>query len=119
MQSRAIILTVAAATAFTATSLIGVGTAWAADSSAASAGGTSKKQMRAENRALSHAVRQSLTKVKGLNSSHINVLAHGSTVTLAGTAPDQSQIDSAQAAASKVAGVSHVNNELTVSEPGN
>ncbi|MFM0008096.1 BON domain-containing protein [Paraburkholderia dipogonis] len=118
MQTRALILTMAAVTAFTVP-LAGVRSASAADSSSVSTDASSKKQIRANNRALSHAVRQSLTKVKGLDSSRINVLTRGSTITLAGSAPDQSQIESAANAAGKVGGVSHVDNRLTVYEPGN
>ncbi|MCP3711412.1 BON domain-containing protein [Paraburkholderia sp. CNPSo 3274] len=119
MQPRALTLTMAAVAAFATASLAGVGSASAADSSSASTDASGKKQIRANNRALSHAVRQSLAKVKGLDSSRINVLARGSTITLAGSAHDQSQIESAGTAAGKVRGVSHVDNRLTVSEPGN
>ncbi|WP_250475357.1 BON domain-containing protein [Caballeronia sp. GAFFF1] len=93
-------------------------TASAENSTSVSSEGNSKAAARAENRALGHAVRRSLTKVKGLDSSRINVLAHGSTVTLAGSAPDQSQITSAAAAAAKVSGVSRVDNRLAINEPG-
>jgi osmotically-inducible protein OsmY len=119
MQTRALILTVAAVTALNTALLAGARSASAADSSSVTTDASSKKQMRADNRALSHEVRKSLTKMKGLDSSRISVLARGGIVTLAGSAPDQSQIESAGTAAGSVAGVSHVDNRLTVYEPGN
>jgi osmotically-inducible protein OsmY len=91
----------------------------AADPSSARTDSTSRKQAHANNRALSHAVRQSLTKAKELDSSHINVLARGKTVTLTGSAPDRSQIETAQTVAADVAGVGRVDNRLTVAEAGN
>lgn len=112
MQTRTFVFTMAAVTALIATSLAETQTASAADT-------VSKKEAHSNNHVLSHTVRQSLTKVKGLDSSRIHVLARGSTVTLEGTAPDQSQIDSAASAAAKVAGVSHVDNRLAINEPGN
>ena len=119
MQTRPLILTLAAVTALNAALLAGARNAAAADSSSVTTEASSKKQIRADNRALSHAVRKSLTKVKGLDSSRISVLARGGIITLAGSAPDQSQIESAGTAAGSVAGVSHVDNRLTVYEPGN
>ncbi|AQH02527.1 transporter [Burkholderia sp. KK1] len=118
MRIRTSSFTVAAAASLMVLSAVTIPQASAADSSSDSTA-ASKKTVRTENRALSHSVRQSLTKVPGLDSSHINVLARGGTITLAGYAPDQSQIDSAQTAASKVAGVQRVDNRLTVLEPGN
>lgn len=118
MQTRAFILSMAAVTAFSATLLAEMPTAFAADLSTTGVDAPTKKQVRAENRALSHAVRQSFTHTRGLDASRINVVSRGSTVTLAGSAPDQVQIEAAGAAASKVAGVGRVDNRLTVSEPG-
>ncbi|BAN27823.1 BON domain-containing protein [Caballeronia insecticola] len=119
MQIRTLILAITAATALVATSLAVMPSASAADSSSGGTDAVSKKQERANNRALSHSVRQSLTHVKGLDSSHINVLAHGGSITLKGTVPDSGQIDSAAGATRKVAGVSSVDNRLTVGEAGN
>lgn len=119
MQTRALILTLAAVTALNTALLAGARSAAAADSSSGTTDASSKKQIRADNRALSHAVRKSLTKVRGLDSSRINVLARGGIITLAGSAPDQWQIESAGTAAGSVAGVSRVDNRLTVYEPGN
>ena len=119
MQIRASILAITAATALVAASLAALPSASAADSSSAGTDAVSKKQERANNRALSHSVRQSLTHVKGLDSSHINVLARGGSITLEGSVPDPSQIDSAGGATRKVAGVSSVDNRLTVGEAGN
>jgi osmotically-inducible protein OsmY len=118
MQLRALILTIAAVTAFSTLSWIGMPRASAADSPAAGSGSASKKEVRAGNRALSHAVRQSLTRVKGLDSSRITVLARGTTITLQGSAPDQSQIESAAGAAAQVSGVKRVDNRLTITEAG-
>ncbi|SAL10647.1 lipoprotein [Caballeronia peredens] len=119
MQIRALILAITAAMTLMATSLATMSIASAADSSSASTDAVSKKQERANNRALSHSVRQSLTHVKGLDSSHINVPARGGSVTLEGSVPDPSQIDTAAGATRKVAGVSSVDNRLTVGEAGN
>ncbi|MEZ2306997.1 MAG: BON domain-containing protein [Paraburkholderia graminis] len=119
MQTRVLIFTMTAVAAFTMALPGGIPSTSAADSSSVSTDAPSKKQLRADNRALSHAVRKSLTKVKGLDSSHINVLAHGGVITLAGTAPDEAQIQSAGTAAENVGGVHRVDNRLTVYEPGN
>jgi osmotically-inducible protein OsmY len=119
MQVRTLILAITATAALAVTSLAIVPYAWAADSSSAGTAAVSKKQERANNRALSHSVRQSLTHVKGLDSSHINVLARGGNITLEGTVPDPSEIDSAAEATRKVSGVSSVDNRLKVGEAGN
>lgn len=119
MRTRLLKFTVAAAASFMVIFGVTVPRASAAEASPDSTAATSKKAIRAENHALGRSVRHSLTKVKGLDSSHINVLARGSTVTLEGSVPDQSQIDTAQAAAAKVAGVQRVDNRLTIYEPGN
>ncbi|MDR5817259.1 MULTISPECIES: BON domain-containing protein [unclassified Caballeronia] len=119
MRTRMLNLTVAAAASFMFIFTVTLPRATAAEASPDSTAATSKKAIRAENRALGRSVRHSLTQAKGLDSSHINVLARGSTVTLEGSVPDQSQIDTAQAAAAKVAGVQRVDNRLTIYEPGN
>ena len=118
MQIRSFILGTAAATVLTVTSVGQIHAAFAADPSSTSADPATRKQARGNNHALEHAVRQSFSHVKGLDSSGINVIARGDTITLAGSAPDQSQIESAVAAASKVSGVSRVDNRLTIEEPG-
>jgi hyperosmotically inducible periplasmic protein len=117
MHTRASILAVATVTAFATAAFAGIQSASAADAASSTAAPT-KKETRAHNRALSRAVRKSLTQVKGLDSSRINVIARGSSVTLAGSVPEQPQIDAAGAAAAKVSGVSHVDNRLTIAVPG-
>jgi hyperosmotically inducible periplasmic protein len=90
--------------------------------SSASAPGSAKaarKQMRAENRALAKRVRQALGHTKGLTSSGINVIAKSGTITLAGTVPDQPQMDLAVTTAKGVTGVSSVKNSLTFEVEGN
>src|ERR1700742_1285647 len=80
---------------------------------------TTKKQMRADNRALSKAVRRALTKTKGLDTSSITVLSRGGKVTFDGTVPDNSQIQRAVDAATATPGVTAVDNRLTMREMGN
>jgi hyperosmotically inducible periplasmic protein len=88
------------------------------DATAMQAAPTGKKAMRAEDRALARAVRRSMSKTKGLQSSKITVLAKGGAVTLAGTVPDSSQIPLAESAAQGTAGVKSVSNRLSIKEPG-
>jgi len=77
-----------------------------------------KKQMRADNRALSKAVRRSLTKTKGLDTSGITVLSQRGKLTLDGSVPDASQIQLAGNAASATHGVTQVDNRLIIREAG-
>lgn len=90
------------------------------DSTAASemAPPTTKKEMRADNRALSKAVRRSLTKTKGLDTSSITVLSRGGKVTLDGSVPDASQIALAGSTTSATHGVTAVDNRLILREAG-
>lgn len=91
----------------------------AGDGTAASEMATpNKKQMRASDRMLARAVRKSLTKVKGLDSSAITVLARDGKVTLDGTVPDESEIPSAVQAATSTQGVTTVDNRLSMREEG-
>lgn len=83
---------------------------------ASSAPGT--KQVKAANRALGHKVRSALSKTKGLSVANITVRARGGAVTLAGTVPEQSQVDMATQAAQGVPGVTSVKNALTVRSIG-
>ncbi|MEM5325976.1 BON domain-containing protein [Paraburkholderia sp. JHI2823] len=78
----------------------------------------SAKSTKAENHALGKKVRAALTKTKDLHAENITVKAHGGTVSLDGTVPDASQIDLATTAAKGVAGVTSVENHLTIKEPG-
>jgi hyperosmotically inducible protein len=94
-------------------------TAAAGDDTAASATApATKKQMRADNRVLSKAVRRSLTKTKGLDTSAITVLSRGGKVTLDGSVPDTSQIQLAGDAATATHGVTEVDNRLIMREGG-
>jgi osmotically-inducible protein OsmY len=77
------------------------------------------KSARAQNRKLVKDVRRALTHAKGVDASHINVLAKGGAVALAGSVPEAGQIELAGAAAGAVPGVASVNNQLHVHEPGN
>jgi osmotically-inducible protein OsmY len=88
-----------------------------AQSSDAAAAPTAKST-KATNKALAKEVRKALTKTKGLVSSNINIRAHDGVVTLAGTVPDNSQIDKATEAAKGVAGVTSVKNAITVHSIG-
>jgi osmotically-inducible protein OsmY len=72
------------------------------------------KSTKSANKALSKEVRRALTKTKGLVSSNINVRVRDGAVTLAGTVPDNSQIEKATDAAKSVAGVTSVKNAITV-----
>jgi hyperosmotically inducible periplasmic protein len=88
------------------------------DASTTTSGTTSKKAMRAQNRSLEKVVRRSFNKTKGLNGSDITVVVRGNNVALAGSVPDASQIELAGNAASAAPGVSHVDNRITIREPG-
>jgi hyperosmotically inducible protein len=90
----------------------------AAAPAAAASSATTGKQAKAANRALGRKVRSALAKTKGISVANINVRARGGAVTLAGTVPDQSQVDLATQAAQGVAGVTSVKNALTVRPVG-
>jgi hyperosmotically inducible periplasmic protein len=102
-----------------------VGSAYAQTSDAAvsvdasSAATPTKKQIRTQNRALERTVRKTLSKVKGLTSSDVTILVKGGVITLAGSVPDESEIELAGNAAKSVTGVTSVQNRLSVREPGN
>jgi hyperosmotically inducible periplasmic protein len=89
------------------------------DTSTPTSATSSKKAMRAQNRALEKSVRRSFNKTQGLVGSGINVVVRGSNVTLEGSVPEESQIELAGNAASTTSGVSHVANRITIREPGN
>jgi hyperosmotically inducible protein len=76
------------------------------------------KQAHAADRALSKKVRGVLAKTKDLSVSSITVRAHNGDVTLAGSVPEQAQIDIATQAAQGVAGVKSVKNALTIRAEG-
>jgi hyperosmotically inducible periplasmic protein len=104
--------------------LLGMSAAYAQASNAgsttatATAPASSQSQIRKANRLLSKRVRQTLVKVKGLDSSAIVVIAKGDKITLGGSVPDASQIPLAISAAQGVQGVSEVSNSLRIKQPG-
>ena len=77
---------------------------------------STKKAERAANRAFAKRVEQTLYKTKGLEDSDIVVFANAKTgqVTLAGFVRSEDQDHIAQAAASKVQGVTSVQSMLTL-----
>jgi hyperosmotically inducible periplasmic protein len=79
---------------------------------------SSQSQIRKANRLLSKRVRQTLVKVKGLDSSAIVVIAKGDKITLGGSVTDASQIPLAVSAAQGVQGVSEVSNSLRIKQRG-
>jgi osmotically-inducible protein OsmY len=83
-----------------------------------SASAPSAKSTKAGNRALQRAVRRTLSKTKGLSVSNITVRARSGAVTLAGSVPEQPQVDLATQAAQGVAGVTSVKNALTIRPVG-
>jgi osmotically-inducible protein OsmY len=89
-----------------------------ADASAPAAAAPTAKQTKQANRALQRKVRSTLAKTKGLSVSNITVRARGGDVTLAGSVPEQGQIDIATHAAQGVAGVTSVKNALTIRAEG-
>ncbi|WP_245253753.1 BON domain-containing protein [Paraburkholderia sp. LEh10] len=102
--------------------MAGVAPAYAQTDTAAASAATApptKKAIRKQNHQLEIKVRHALTATKHLDSSGVMILARGGEVTLLGEVPDASQIQTAGSAASKVAGVTGVTNDLHVSEPGN
>jgi osmotically-inducible protein OsmY len=84
---------------------------------AASAGPRSTSAKKADS-ALGRKVRTALSKTKGLSVANITVRARGGAVTLAGTVPEQPQIDLATQAAQGVAGVTSVKNALSIRPVG-
>jgi hyperosmotically inducible protein len=88
------------------------------ESAMAPSGGMTAKDARKANRALSRKVRGALVKTSGISASNINVLVKNGAVTLAGSVPDQTQIDKAGEVAKGVPGVMSVKNALVVKEPG-
>ncbi|MGF6774249.1 hyperosmotically inducible protein [Paraburkholderia sp. GAS199] len=85
---------------------------------AAASSATSTKATKAANRALGRKVRSALSKTKGLSVANITVRARGGAVTLAGSVPEQPQVDLATQAAQGVAGVTSVKNALTIRPVG-
>ena len=80
---------------------------------AASAGIDAKAAKRA-NRELARQVRTTIAKEKSINAANISVKAKGGAVTLYGTVPAASQIDTATAIAKTVPGVTSVKNQIVI-----
>jgi hyperosmotically inducible periplasmic protein len=75
----------------------------------------SKKAMRRADVKLSRTVLRAISNaLPGVDATTIDVLSRGGVVTLTGSVPDQSQIDTAGKAAQSVPGVKSVSNKLTV-----
>lgn len=72
------------------------------------------RESRAANRMLAKSVRLALVKTKGIPMTHLFVYANDGVVTLSGAVPDKSQVDRAGDVAKGVAGVSSVENRLSV-----
>ncbi|WP_430231302.1 BON domain-containing protein [Paraburkholderia tropica] len=77
-----------------------------------------RKAERAEDRALEKRVRVALEK-KGLNMTDVTVIARHGKVILAGTVPDNTQIQLAGNSATSVGGVVSLKNDLDIGYPGN
>jgi hyperosmotically inducible periplasmic protein len=88
------------------------------DAASPAAAAPTAKQVKQANRALGRKVRATLAKTKGLSVSNITVRARGGDVTLAGSVPEQSQVEIATQAAQGVAGVTSVKNALTIRAEG-
>jgi hyperosmotically inducible periplasmic protein len=84
----------------------------------ASSSAATNKATKAANRKLGKVVRRALSKSKDINASNISVRANGGVVTLAGTVPEQAQIDKAGTVAQQVTGVTSVKNALTIRSVG-
>ncbi|WP_156429769.1 BON domain-containing protein [Burkholderia sp. FL-7-2-10-S1-D7] len=89
-----------------------------AGTNAASPAGTDHKAVRAQNRKLAKDVRHAFTRTHDLNQMHIKVIVKSGTVTLTGTVPEAAQIEMAANAAKSVAGVTKINNQLSVHDNG-
>lgn len=90
-----------------------------ASGTTAAAPAPTKKQIRAQNRALEKAIRKSFQKVKNLDATGIFIIPRNGSVTLDGDVPEAAQIDLAGQAAAATPGVTHVNNKISVRYPGN
>jgi osmotically-inducible protein OsmY len=85
---------------------------------AATTAAPTAKETKAANRALQRKVRGTLAKTKGVSVANITVRARNGDVTLAGSVPEQSQLELATKAAESVPGVKSVKNALTIRAEG-
>ena len=100
--------------------------AWAQDGTPAGAstgaaltasGGMTAKAARQANRVLRRKVYAALAKHKEIDAGDIGIAAKGGAVTISGTVPDASQINTVTEVAKGVAGVTSVTSKLTVQRP--
>jgi osmotically-inducible protein OsmY len=77
-----------------------------------------RKAARQSNRRLERNVRSAIAKPGGVDVSRLTVVARSGTVTLAGSVPEEAQIQTANDRAEAVKGVSTVRNELTIAVLG-
>jgi hyperosmotically inducible periplasmic protein len=80
----------------------------------ASSATAARKAARKADHALEKAVRKALAKDKAVDVTNVNVRSRNGAVALLGTVPEQGQVDAATKAAQSVAGVTSVNNALTI-----
>jgi len=73
-----------------------------------------RKAARQSNRRLERNVRSAIAKPGDVDVSRLTVVARSGTVTLAGSVPDETQIQTANDRAHAVKGVSTVRNELAI-----
>ena len=90
----------------------------ASDASAAAATAKPTQSSKAANRKLAKDVRRALAHAKDVSVGNITVRAVSGAVTLAGTVPDEAQVDKATKITQGVAGVTSVRNALTVRPVG-
>jgi hyperosmotically inducible periplasmic protein len=76
-----------------------------------------RASIRKANHRLEHDVRVALTRAK-IEAADIRIVARSGKVTLNGTVPDDSMVQAAGTTASSVAGVTSVQNQLTMREAG-
>jgi osmotically-inducible protein OsmY len=76
-----------------------------------------RASIRKANHRLEHNVRTAITRAK-IPGADIRIVARGGKVTLDGTVPDQAMVEPAGTAAGTVAGVTSVQNLLTMREAG-
>ncbi|SEA84878.1 BON domain-containing protein [Paraburkholderia sartisoli] len=88
-----------------------------AGTAASVSGGLTAKAARQANRALRRKVYAALAKHKEIDAGDIGITAKGGAVTISGTVPDASQIDTVAGVAKGVAGVTSVTSRLTVRKP--
>lgn len=90
----------------------------ASSSTLASAPTTSRKAMKAADRKLARAVRKAIEHVKGLDATRIAIVANNGSITLAGSVPEDAQVDMAVQHAKAVPGVTNVTSRLDVGQLG-